>query len=382
MPNLSFWEKQTFLQPADFLIIGSGIVGLNAAINLKESSPKSRVVVLERGTLPIGASTRNAGFACFGSLSELLDDLEKQSEDEVLALVDKRWRGLQRLRERVGDIDLDFHQWGGYELFEKKEATVFEKCAERIDDFNEKLVTIIGNEKTFQLADNELDKFGFKNIQHLILNNAEGQIHTGKMMRALWQIAIQKGVEIYNGVEVLAFENSENGVTVFGNAGFEMKAAKMAVCTNGFAKKLLPLLTDITPARNQILITKPIENLHLKGTFHYDRGYVYFRNIGNRILLGGFRNLAITEETTAQFGLTNNIQNALENFLKTVIAPNQKVEIEDWWSGIMGVGETKAPILKEIEKNVFVAVRLGGMGVAIGSLIGEELVELMGENII
>jgi glycine/D-amino acid oxidase-like deaminating enzyme len=80
--------------------------------------------------------------------------------------------------------------------------------------------------------------------------------------------------------------------------------------------------------------------------------------------------------------LTNNIQNALENFLKTVIAPNQKVEIEDWWSGIMGVGETKAPILKEIEKNVFVAVRLGGMGVAIGSLIGEELVELMGENII
>jgi glycine/D-amino acid oxidase-like deaminating enzyme len=166
-------------------------------------------------------------------------------------------------------------------------------------------------------------------------------------------------------------------VTIFGNHGFEMKAAKMAVCTNGFAKKLLPLLKDISPARNQVLITKPIENLHLKGTFHYDRGYVYFRNVGNRVLLGGFRQLAKTEETTAQFGLTNNIQDALESFLRTVILPNQKVEIEQWWSGIMGVGETKAPIVKEVEKNVFVAVRLGGMGVAIGSLVGEEVAELM-----
>ncbi|MFT4762565.1 MAG: gamma-glutamylputrescine oxidase [Paraglaciecola sp.] len=377
MPNPSFWENEVFYQQADFIIIGSGIVGLNAAIHLKESSPESRVVVLERGTLPIGASTRNAGFACFGSLSELLDDLKTQSEEEVLALVEKRWRGLQRLRERVGDKNLDFKQWGGYELFEEKEATAFNKCVERVDDFNEKLAVIISNKKTFQIADNELGRFNFKNIKHLIFNSAEGQVHTGKMMHALWQLAVKKGIEVFNGVEVLDFENSENGVTIFGNHGFEMKAAKMAVCTNGFAKKLLPLLKDISPARNQVLITKPIENLHLKGTFHYDRGYVYFRNVGNRVLLGGFRQLAKTEETTAQFGLTNNIQDALESFLRTVILPNQKVEIEQWWSGIMGVGETKAPIVKEVEKNVFVAVRLGGMGVAIGSLVGEEVAELM-----
>lgn len=376
MPNPSFWEKEIFYHQADFVIIGSGIVGLNAAIRLKELQPKSRVVVLERGTLPIGASTRNAGFACFGSLSELLDDLDTQTEEEVLALVEKRWRGLQRLRARIGDKNLDFKQWGGYELFEAKETAIFEKCAARMDNLNKKLAKVIGHKNTFQISDHQLDEFNFKNIKHLIWNRAEGQIHTGKMMQAVWQLAIEKGVKIFNGVEVTNFETSANGVAIFGKYGFELSARKIAICTNGFAKKLMPTAA-VAPARNQVLITKPIANLHLKGTFHYDRGYVYFRNVGDRILLGGFRNLAETAETTTQFGLTHNIKIALETFLKTVILPNQEVEIDHWWSGIMGVGETKAPILKAINDHVFVAVRLGGMGVAIGSLVGEEVAELM-----
>ncbi len=53
---------------------------------------------------------------------------------------------------------------------------------------------------------------------------------------------------------------------------------------------------ELMPVRSQILLTEPIENLKLKGTFHYDEGYIYFRN---RILLGGARNLDFqTEETT------------------------------------------------------------------------------------
>ena len=378
MPNPSFWEKEIFLQKTDFAIIGSGIVGLNAAIHLKETYPKSRVVILERGTLPIGASTRNAGFACFGSLSELLDDLETQSESEVLALVERRWKGLMRLRSRIGDQQLGYQQWGGYELFEAKEEAIFNQCEEKLDYFNEKLTPIIGQKDTFQLKEADLATFNFPQIKHLIWNSAEGQIHTGKMMKSLWQLALNKGVEIFNGVDIEDFENSENGVTLFGNHGFQLKAAKMGIATNGFAKKLLPHL-EFAPARNQVLITKPIPNLPIKGTFHYDRGYVYFRNVGNRILLGGFRQLEKEAETTAQFGLTPSIQKALEDFLRNTILPNYPIEIDQWWSGIMGVGSTKKPILKAIEKHIFAAIRLGGMGVAIGSLVGEELAELMSE---
>ncbi|MCB0839271.1 MAG: FAD-binding oxidoreductase, partial [Bacteroidetes bacterium] len=98
--NLSFWEVDTFFQRIDALIIGSGIVGLNAAITLKEAHPDWRVVIFERGPIPSGASTRNAGFACFGSMTELLADLKTRSEDEVFTLVEERWKGLKLMRQR------------------------------------------------------------------------------------------------------------------------------------------------------------------------------------------------------------------------------------------------------------------------------------------
>ena len=47
----------------------------------------------------------------------------------------------------------------------------------------------------------------------------------------------------------------------------------------------------------------------------------------------------------------------------------------------MAFGENKSPIVKQAAPNIFCAVRLGGMGVAIGSLVGKEAVDLMIENV-
>ena len=77
--NLSYWEKDTYFSNIDVLIIGSGIVGLTAALELKSANPSRKIIVIERGFLPCGASSKNAGFSCFGSVSELLDYLTKNS---------------------------------------------------------------------------------------------------------------------------------------------------------------------------------------------------------------------------------------------------------------------------------------------------------------
>ena len=124
------------------------------------------------------------------------------------------------------------------------------------------------------------------------------------------------------------------------------------------------------------MITKPIKNLHIQGIFHLDQGYYYFRNIDNRILFGGGRNLDFKTEETTEFAQTKLIQNKLETLLKTTILPETNFEIDYRWSGIMGVGKQKKVIVKQLSNNVFCGVRLGGMGVAIGSLIGKELAEL------
>jgi gamma-glutamylputrescine oxidase len=152
----------------------------------------------------------------------------------------------------------------------------------------------------------------------------------------------------------------------------------MLIATNGFATQFLQ--EDIQPARAQVLITKPIKNLHIKGTFHLDRGYYYFRNIDERILFGGGRNLDFETEKTTEFRQTEIIQDKLEALLKTTILPNTHFEIEHRWSGIMGVGTQKKAIVKKISSHIACGVRLGGMGVAIGSTIGKELAELMSND--
>jgi len=148
------------------------------------------------------------------------------------------------------------------------------------------------------------------------------------------------------------------------------------VCTNGFAKELLPELA-IVPARGQILVTSEIPDLKFKGTFHYDGGYYYFRNLGKRVLLGGARNKAIEEESSAEMTTTGKIQNELEVFLSRYILPEQDFLITDRWSGIMGMGPDKMPIMQKVSENVFCAVRLGGMGVALAPVIGEKMANMM-----
>ena len=93
--------------------------------------------------------------------------------------------------------------------------------------------------------------------------------------------------------------------------------------------------------------------------------------------MGGGRNLDFHTENTTEFGVTDTIQSKLEELLTDVILPQNNFEIEQRWSGIMGVGNKKTTITKQLSNNVYCGVRLGGMGIAIGTNIGSELANLI-----
>ena len=373
--ELSFWERNTFFRDADAVIIGSGIVGLNTARALKELHPDWRIVVLERGILPYGASTRNAGFACFGSVGELVDDLKNMPGEEVFNLVERRWRGLKRLREILGDDKIGYEPFGGYELFTADEDLHYHECMQHIDLLNLELKHITGD-KVYSNADNQISVFGFDNVTHLLFNDAEGQIDTGKMMEALLQYVRQQGVEVFNGISITGWEENDKSVLLHTGEGFSIRTQRMIAATNGFARELMPDL-EVVPGRAQVLITKPLADLRFKGSFHADRGYYYFRNVGNRVLFGGGRNLDFEKERTTSFGLTEPVQNKLEQMLKEIILPGQNFEVEQRWSGIMGLGITKTTIIKKLSPRIYCAVRMGGMGVAIGTIVGEQCAEIV-----
>lgn len=371
MFSMSFWEREHVLGKIDVCVVGSGIVGLCSAIHLKRLQPRLKVVVIDRGFLPYGASTRNAGFACFGSLSELLDDMKNESEAEVFSRVSRRWLGLQKLRNLLGDDAIGFEQHGGYELFSDSDDAIWESCQSEMQQVNRIMADITGHPETYTIQNHLTESFGFKGVKAIIGNPLEGQIDTGQMMMSLMRKASETGVIMLHGLNIDKIEDHAQHCEIHCSNGLLLKPEKTLIATNGFAKSFLPDV-DLEPARAQVLVTSPLPDLKFKGIFHYDLGYYYFRNVGNRILFGGARNLDFEGEHTTTFGVTDKIQNRLETLLREVIIPDTDFTVEMRWSGIMGMGPSKSPIIKKSGNRIYCAVRMGGMGVAIGALVGEQ----------
>ena len=142
---ISIWERETFFAPQDVIIVGSGFVGLWCALHLKKKNKKIKITVIDRGVIPTGASTRNAGFACFGSLTELIADSKKMGVEKMLELVEMRFRGLEKIQETFSDKEIDFDMCGGYEIFtEKYPLDELETHIEYLNHLLKKILSSIG----------------------------------------------------------------------------------------------------------------------------------------------------------------------------------------------------------------------------------------------
>ncbi len=373
---LSFWEKDVFLKKYDIIIIGAGFSGLWLAYFLKKEKPNLEICILDSGVLPNGASTKNAGFACFGSPTELLENIETMGLDAAMFWAEQRFKGINVIKETFGSA-IDYDTCGGTELF--SDYSIFEETQDKIASLNSSLKAITGNSKHFFENNKVIKTYGFEGFQYAISNTAEGSIHSGKLVNALMESLQALKVKIFFGVKVSNYEVEKETINVFSENGLTFQAKHLCLATNAFTKKLLPEI-DLYAGRGQVFITEPIENLNWKGTFHFDKGYYYFRNYQNRVLFGGGRNLNFEEENTENFGLTDLIQHNLERFLYENIIPKyQNVKIDQRWSGIMAFDETKTPVSKCLNPQLSLSVRMNGMGVALAPTLSENLAKQISE---
>ncbi|HPH24133.1 MAG TPA: FAD-binding oxidoreductase [Chitinophagaceae bacterium] len=368
MTNNSIWEIETYYKAQDVVIVGAGLMGLWTALTLHQKMPTLGITILEKNTTPLGASTRNAGFACFGSPTELLSDASSMGENNMWQLVEKRYKGIEKIKKTFHSTVTDYSACGGFECLLNKD----EQVLEQLDWLNKGMSQIVGSPKCFTIENDLLEKNQLTGFDYLIQNNLEGTLHSGKLVQALTQKVIAAGITILYGVEVNHCVDANNTVKVSFNQN-TITAKQLIFCTNAFTNKLINK-DAIVPARGQVIVTSPIENLTLNGSFHFDEGFYYWRNLGNRILLGGARNKDIAGEETTELTTSITIQNELELFLKTHISSTYQYTIEHKWSGIMAFTNTKTPVCKKISENVYYAIACNGMGVALTPIFAEELV--------
>ncbi len=360
---LSFWEQQTLMN-YDFVVVGAGIMGCSVAFELRQKYPKAKIVVLERGIFPTGASTKNAGFMCFGSLTEILSDIKLLGEKKAFEIIWQRFEGLKILSERLGNEKTGRTTNGGFEL-------IFSNPLPKgvVDGLSEWLLPIF-KFPVFNDFSKNIEKFGFQNVQQLLHCAIESQIDSGKMMLNYWKLLHENNIQIITGAEVKNIQGNrievENNVT----GGFIIKATQIILCTNAFISELLPDM-PVKPGRGQVILTNEIENLPFQGSFHFDEGFYYFRNVGKRVLFGGGRNLDFKIEETTAFEPNEQIINDLKNKLTQIILPNIPFEIEQQWQGIMGFSDSKSPVVMTLNAHTKYVMACNGMGVALSPFVAK-----------
>lgn len=372
MVELSFWERESWLE-YDAVIAGAGITGLSLACELLERAPKLRVLICDAGLLPLGASTRNAGFACTGPLTEALHDIEQMGEHAFVELFERRWKGLQKLRSRIGEQAMEFEALGSFEILKEERR----QLGDEISTLN-KLLEPVAKEVYSRIE----NRFGFssKSVWKIIENRLDGQLDSGKAIRSLWGKAASLGALILQGTKIKSYESGPSEIRVELQSGervLPVKSQRLFICTNAFSSTLLPQI-KLEPGRGQVLVTKPVEQLPFQGTFSFDEGYYYFRNVGKRVLFGGGRNLDFEGENTTAFGENGLILNSLREHLSDWILPNMHWEEDMNWSGIMAFSPDKKPFIDVVEHGVFAAIRMNGMGVALASGAAEKLANQSG----
>lgn len=353
------------------------MVGLQTARHIKNQWPHREVWVIDRAPISLGASTRNAGFACFGSMGEILDDISRTDENTAYALYEKRYKGLQQLLEDFGETAIGYEKTGGYEIFTPEDLAEYETIAANIDKVNSALDSVAG-EKPFQMK--STSKLGMKVLENGVYTPLEGMVQTHLLYKKVQEAAIAAGVRIMGGLTALPPEKLDSGKwRVNTNEGYRFDARNLVVCTNGYAAHLLPEL-EVLPARGQVLVTSSIPGLAWRGLMHADKGYIYFRSLGTRILIGGGRNLDFEGETTPELETSQHITQYLENYLRDVVVPGETFEIEHQWAGTMGMHQNRTPIVQRMDEGLYACVRMGGMGVALSAVVSREMAALMKET--
>lgn len=342
-PPVSNWQTDGFLYHRDIIIVGAGNAGLWTAAHLLEKYPGKSLLALEKGHFPSGASVANGGFRCFGSPTEMLID-ESQQGQKMWELYDKRIRGMEMIHKLSKSYPIGFEDCGGYECYTGTHD--LKTLPDKIRRLNEKLYAMTGNRQVFSWCGPEkIDEFGLTGFTAMVRNNMEGAINSGKMVNALIDRVHALGGRVQGNMHVVKYNEEKMFVHLLTEDGYQFACKYLFICTNGLAKELVPD-APIEPARGQMIITSPIPNLKLHGTFHLHaggehlhEGFYYFRHLHDqRVLIGGGRYRDLVGEHTTEVKTSPVIQDDLKRLAREHVLYGHDFDVEQTSAAIMSYG--------------------------------------------
>jgi gamma-glutamylputrescine oxidase len=324
---------------ADVAVIGAGVTGCSCALTLAEAGLSVRVH--EAREVASGASGRNGGFALRGGAMPYDVARVELGAERAALLWSLSERALERLASLAGDA---FRHTGSLRL--AADAAEAEALTAELEALQED-----GFAVEWRPAEGR--------FHGSIFHPPDGSLHPARWVRRLAAPAAEAGAEIREHDRVTSLD--------------ELAADAVVIATDGYTNGLLEQLDRaVKPARGQVIVTESLEREYFSCPHYARYGYDYWQQTEDlRLVLGGFRDAALDEESTAEEGTTPGIQSRLEAYAGELVGGSPK--ITNRWSGIFGVTDDLLPLVGPVSgrEGLWVSCGYSGHGNVLGLACGD-----------
>ena len=191
-----------------------------------------------------------------------------------------------------------------------------------------------------------------------VFHPADGVLQPARLVRRIAALAVAAGAEIHEHTRIGSVE--------------ETGAEAVVVATDGYPSGLLGALEGlVVPTRGQVIATEPIVERFFEIPHYGRHGFDYWhQSEDGRIVAGGFRDVSLQDEFTADEVLTPPVQSALEDFVASLVGRPLRVDYR--WAGIFGMVLDFLPAVGRVpgQDGVWMAGGYSGHGNVLGFACG------------
>ena len=378
--TVSIWQRHPnhSTEHCDVAIIGAGITGLSAALELEARGISG--IVLEADYAGSKASGRNAGFLIRGAAENYANATRVLGRDTTRFLWDWTQQNLRGLKK------LGIESTPSYAprpscvlaLGEPEHSELTESFDLMREDGLPCELIVQGNAPDDPVWRSGKPSIGLVNIEDAVCSPIELVSLLGTSLAS---------TPVFEDAEVYRIEDEGSRIRLRTRA-VDVVCSRVLVCTNAYASGLIPSLKGIvTPNRGQMVAIRPRNKIDARLEFAYylNHGSEYVRSApGDLVIMGGCRTYHADDEATSADETSDAVQDHLEQYVRELIT--QDYEVTARWSGIMGFSPDGMPIVSEVSvntlenRNIWFCGGLTGHGMSMGYQTGRHAVRVMLEG--
>ena len=362
----------------DVAVVGGGLAGLSAAIELRERGVD--VALLEAETIGWGASGRNGGQAIHGLACEPGTIEAQLGRSEAKRVFDMSIEALDLIRQRCAHHAIECDWRDGY-----LGVATSPRKARELRASADHLAQHYAYPQRWIEAQDLPQWIASPKYVAGVYDPRSGHLHPLKYCQGLARAAAGLGVRLHEQTAVIRIDRRSDGVTVHMRSGGRVHAGQVLLAGNVYLQELAPALAPrlaarIMPVGTYIVCSKPMDGEAARslipcGGAVCDNNFVldYFRTTADHRLLFGGR-------VSYSTGTPSDLEASMRRRMSTTFPQLPSTDIEYAWGGFVDISMNRAPDFGRLagpHAHVYYLQGFSGHGLALSGLAGKLVAEAM-----